>query len=115
VQDKKKYKPQNSNRKQQISHSSILIWQPLSHGRTGKSPDKSGDFCFVHGILHKLCDLHKYSVDELKIFLEELKISVAERGRLNGIKGADPAHGRRVADEHELIRTIEKIFENLGL
>lgn len=69
----------------------------------------------VHGKLPKLRVLHKYSVDELKIFLEELKISVVERGRLNGIKGADYTHGLRAADEHALIREIEKIFGNLKL
>jgi hypothetical protein len=51
----------------------------------------------------------------LKIFLEELKISVAERNRLNGILGADPGHGRRVSEEHALIRKIEKILENISL
>jgi RHS repeat-associated protein len=69
----------------------------------------------VHGVLPKLRELHKYSVDELKIFLEELKISVAERNRLNGILGADPGHGRRVSEEHALIRKIEKILENISL
>jgi RHS repeat-associated protein len=69
----------------------------------------------VHGVLPKLRELHKYSVDELKIFLEELKLSVAERGRLNGIMGADPGHGRRVSEEHALIRKIEKILENRSL
>jgi RHS repeat-associated protein len=69
----------------------------------------------VHGVLPKLRELHKYSVDELKIFLEELKISVVERKRLNGILGADPGHGRRVGEEHALIRKIEKILENISL
>ena len=42
-------------------------------------------------------------------------ISVAERKRLNGLLGADPAHGRRVAEEHALIRKIEGILENISL
>lgn len=69
----------------------------------------------VHGLLPKAIELSKYSVDELKIFLKELKINVVTRGKLNGKLGTDYNHSFRVAQEHELIRKIEKILENLHL
>jgi hypothetical protein len=64
----------------------------------------------VHGILPKIKDLAKYSAEELKILLQDLKQSVQQRIRKNVELGFDKAHAQRQAAEQQLIIQIEKFL-----
>ncbi|MBG6133197.1 RHS repeat-associated protein [Aquimarina sp. EL_43] len=66
----------------------------------------------VHGTLPKIKDLSKFSKDELKILLRELKLSVQRRIKVTSRLGRDRAHGQRQGAEQDLIKSIEKHLEN---
>ncbi|PKV52445.1 RHS repeat-associated protein [Aquimarina sp. MAR_2010_214] len=66
----------------------------------------------VHGTLPKIRDLSKYTKDELKILLKELKLSVQRRIKVTSRLGRDRAHGQRQGAEQDLIKSIEKHLEN---
>jgi hypothetical protein len=62
----------------------------------------------VHGILPKVKDLGKYSKEELRVLLEELKQSVQRRIEVTSKMGRDRAHGQRQGAEQDLIKSLEK-------
>jgi RHS repeat-associated protein len=66
----------------------------------------------VHGALPKVQDLAKYSKEELKILLKELKLSVQQRIKVTSRLGRDRGHGQRQGAEQDLIKSIEKYLEN---
>ncbi|KMQ59941.1 hypothetical protein ACM46_16920 [Chryseobacterium angstadtii] len=49
----------------------------------------------VHGVLPRSIDLVNFSKDELKILLQELKISVQQRIKTTSKLGRDVGHGER--------------------
>ena len=57
-------------------------------------------------------DLVRFSKDELKILVKELKQSVRQRIKVTSRLGRDRAHGQRQGAEQDLIKSIEKHLEN---
>ncbi|MGF1507935.1 MAG: RHS repeat-associated core domain-containing protein [Myxococcota bacterium] len=66
----------------------------------------------VHGALPDAKDLSRYSREELAGFRDDLQKSVQERIRKTVELGRDKAHGQRQGAEQELIRRIDKLFED---
>jgi hypothetical protein len=66
----------------------------------------------LHGKLPKRSEWTKYSKENLEQLLDDLKKSVKERDFVNKThpKGVDYGHGKRLADEHQLIKDIEKFL-----
>ncbi|AZB18814.1 hypothetical protein EG352_14000 [Chryseobacterium indologenes] len=70
----------------------------------------------VHGILPKIKDLAKYSKDDLKILLKELKQSIPSRIKSTSLKGPNSSrlqnrqHGQRQGAEQDLIKSLEKFL-----
>lgn len=62
----------------------------------------------VHGTLPKVQDFGKYSKDELRILLKELKQSVQKRIEVTSKMGRDRGHGQRQGAEQDLIKSLEK-------
>ena len=62
----------------------------------------------VHGMLPHIKDLIKYSKEDLKILLKELRLSVQRRIEVTSKLGRDRAHGQRQGAEQDLIKSIEK-------
>lgn len=67
----------------------------------------------VHGKLPKMSDLKKLSKDDLIILKEELIKSVQKRIEKTSELGRDRGHGQRQGAEQDMIKTIEKILEDL--
>lgn len=62
----------------------------------------------VHGVLPKIKDLGRYSIEELKILAQELRKSVQQRIKVTSRMGRDKAHGQRQGAEQDLIKSIIK-------
>jgi hypothetical protein len=62
----------------------------------------------VHGTLPKVKDFRKYSKEELRILLNELRQSVQKRIAETTRLGSDKGHGRRQGAEQDLIKSLEK-------
>lgn len=62
----------------------------------------------VHGALPRVIDLVNFSKDELKILLNELKISSQQRIKVTSRLGRDLTHAERQGAEQNLIKYIEK-------
>jgi hypothetical protein len=62
----------------------------------------------VHGTLPRVKDFAKYSKDELKILLKELRMSVQKRIEVTSRMGRDRGHGQRQGAEQDLIKSLEK-------
>lgn len=62
----------------------------------------------VHGTLPRVIDLAKFSKDELKILLSELRISAQQRIKATSRLGRDLTHGERQGAEQNLIKYLEK-------
>ena len=65
----------------------------------------------VHGTLPKIKDLAKYSKDELKIMVGQLKKSVQQRIKVTSKLGRDRGHGQRQGAEQDLIKAVEKYLK----
>ncbi len=94
-----------------IARNSLSRVHKLNSSRL-PSLDKSGK---VHGKLPKREDFYKYSLDDLRQLLRELKQSVQMRIKRNSELGVDKAagdlHGLRQAEEQGLIRDIENYLQ----
>ena len=62
----------------------------------------------LHGELPTRGQWTKYSREDLKILLNDLKKSVKKRDRVNKQLETDYKHSKRLGDEHQLIKDIEK-------
>jgi hypothetical protein len=67
----------------------------------------------VHGTLPKVKDLAKYSKEDLKILLNELKQSVHQRIKVTSKLGRDRTHGQRQGAEQDLIYSLKKYLNDL--
>lgn len=85
----------------------VLYWARGSKAAKGVLPtlDATGK---VHGSLPKVADFGKYSKDELRILLKELKQSVQKRIEVTSKMGKDRAHGQRQGAEQDLVKSLEK-------
>ena len=64
----------------------------------------------VHGKLPETKDFPKYSKDDLRQLLKELKQSVQKRIEVTTKLGRDRAHGQRQGAEQDLIKSLEKFL-----
>jgi uncharacterized protein RhaS with RHS repeats len=64
----------------------------------------------VHGDLPSVQDLKDLPIEELQHTIEELWKSIKHRKQENDKKGHDPAHQRRVGEEENLVRSLEKVL-----
>jgi hypothetical protein len=96
----------------EVSNADNLVLQSRGTGAKDTNPlpalDRTGK---VHGPLPKAKDLDKYSTDELRQLLAELRQSVQQRIRRTVALGPDRAHGQRQGAEQALIRQIERNLE----
>jgi hypothetical protein len=94
-----------------IARNSLSRVHQLNSSRL-PSLDKSGK---AHGKLPKREDFYKYSFDDLRQLLKELKQSVQMRIKRNSVLGVDKAagdlHGLRQAEEQGFIRDIENYLQ----
>ena len=65
----------------------------------------------VHGDLPKVEDLGDYSTEELEQLKDDLQASVEERIRVNAELGPKGGHGRRQAEEQDMVKSIDKNLE----
>ena len=66
----------------------------------------------VHGELPGRSTWSKYSKEDLRVLLSDLKKSVKTRTRVNNMKGVDYGHSKRLSDEHQLIKEIENSYRD---
>jgi hypothetical protein len=66
----------------------------------------------VHGVLPHPKDLGKYGIYELMRLRDELAQSVQTRIEVTARLGADFGHSNRLADEQQLIKSLEKILQD---